>query len=318
MPVGEERFLDFERRIKASFKVFNASTESRLSQYITNESVDWDSLLINFRPITNMFASDLVNIMILGANLTAADVSRQLGETVVFNVAGSAAVSAYDELRFRVMQGLQQQQAEALLEMRRLAQNMTATRTANMVHDGLLLTGRQVRAVDNFRSMLENLDSNVLQRNLRDKRFDPTIVSAIDSGKKLKAAQIDKMVERYSQKQLKFRADTIATTESVRIANAADHLFYNQAVSDGEILEENVIRSWVTSKDEKVRPSHRATLNQKRELKKPFITGDGNSLMYPGDPSAPASDTIRCRCWVVTKIGRLPHESELPAYANVI
>ena len=28
----------------------------------------------------------------------------------------------------------------------------------------------------------------------------------------------------------------------------------------------------------------------------PFRSGNGNALRYPGDPQAPASDVIQCRC----------------------
>lgn len=67
-----------------------------------------------------------------------------------------------------------------------------------------------------------------------------------------------------------------------------------QSLEDGEI--EPPTWEWVTARDERVRPSHRAMHGQVRPDGEPFRSGDGNLLRYPHDPSAPLSDRAGCRC----------------------
>ncbi len=55
-------------------------------------------------------------------------------------------------------------------------------------------------------------------------------------------------------------------------------------------------KGWDTQQDNRVRESHEPMNGQVRRWDEPFITGDGNYLMYPGDTSAPIKEWIRCRC----------------------
>jgi HK97 family phage portal protein len=52
---------------------------------------------------------------------------------------------------------------------------------------------------------------------------------------------------------------------------------------------------WLTRRDDRVRPEHRALHGTSTDLNKPFTTG-GVDLRYPGDPLAPANLSIGCRC----------------------
>lgn len=54
-------------------------------------------------------------------------------------------------------------------------------------------------------------------------------------------------------------------------------------------------KSWLSSHDEKVRPTHRLADGQAVALELPFLVG-GHPLMYPGDPLGPIQETINCRC----------------------
>lgn len=298
----EDRYPDFERRIRASFLTFNAEVSRQLQQFVTEEFIDYNAIQTGYRPLARKFSADLVNVMILGANLSAQEAADQLGSALAFNPAGFTAAQTFQELNARVIGILVEQQNEAIFEMRRIANTITPIRTAAMVRDGLTLTGRQVKAVDNFRRMLEENSSESLTRELRDHRFDGTIRRAIAAGKPLSIDEIDKMVHRYNERYITFRANTIAATEAVRIANEADDLFYRQALEEGDLGADQVFRKWVTSKDEKVRSSHRAIDEVVNPVGQPWVSGDGNSLRFPGDPRAPARDTINCRCWVSTEI----------------
>jgi len=59
-------------------------------------------------------------------------------------------------------------------------------------------------------------------------------------------------------------------------------------------------KTWRTRKDSHVRDTHRELEGVKISLGESFHTRDGDTLLYPGDPSADISNRIGCRCRIVT------------------
>jgi len=85
----------------------------------------------------------------------------------------------------------------------------------------------------------------------------------------------------------KVRADTIARTETVGANNAAAIEGYHQS----EVVAK---KEWLSSGDDRVRPSHQIDGEQ--------VPLDGvfsNGMKYPGDPDAPPEETINDRCTVL-------------------
>jgi hypothetical protein len=166
------------------------------------------------------------------------------------------------------------------------------------------LTETQVKAVDNYRRMLETADRTALRRQLRDRRFDPSVENAASGKKPLTTAQIDRMVDRYRERYLKFRATTIARTEAHTALNAGNHLAWQQIVSDGKVSANQVRRDWNYVHDKRVRHAH-ATLPSLNPdgvgLNQPFASELG-PILYPGDPNADPANTINCRCVVTARI----------------
>ena len=80
---------------------------------------------------------------------------------------------------------------------------------------------------------------------------------------------------------------------------------YLQAFDDGDLHPDLLTNEWHTAKDERVRSSHRSMHGQQRGFDQPFVSGSGHTLRFPGDPDAPASETVQCRCSMSTRI-RLP------------
>lgn len=160
------------------------------------------------------------------------------------------------------------------------------------------LTTRQSQAVLNYRRALENREANALTRALRDKRFDATVARALQNNTPLSKEQIDKMVNRYRDRWLKYRAETIARTEAMRGVNSGGMLAWQQAIDDGKVTAAQVVRFWVFTHDDRTRPNHRRIpgMNEKGVAwGEPYKTPDG-PLMYPGDPAGTPENTINCRC----------------------
>ncbi|WP_277426368.1 phage minor head protein, partial [Streptomyces sp. ADI96-15] len=87
------------------------------------------------------------------------------------------------------------------------------------------------------------------------------------------------------------REQRIAQTEASRAWNTST-LAAAQAASGPD---RPVVKQWVTRHDRKVRSAHDQADGQIRLLAEPFTVG-GVAMQTPGDPSAPASLVINCRC----------------------
>lgn len=99
------------------------------------------------------------------------------------------------------------------------------------------------------------------------------------------------------------RARTAAQTERTRALNGTrvsaairDYLDkYDKAVKDHRKRPELPVFQWVNPRTAKEpRHMHVAISGDKRPVGEEFLP----SLRYPGDPNAPASQTINCHCYV--------------------
>ncbi len=61
-------------------------------------------------------------------------------------------------------------------------------------------------------------------------------------------------------------------------------------------------KKWIAVPDERTRTWHLVMDGQEQELKDKFVDGNGNKLMYPGDPSAKPETVYNCRCGIETFI----------------
>lgn len=106
------------------------------------------------------------------------------------------------------------------------------------------------------------------------------------------------------------RANRIARTESTRAWNAG-------TLAAAEVItgpDRPLVKQWITRMDERVRASHREANGQLRLLAEEFDVG-GYAMMYPGDPTAPAAETINCRCILRTEPA--PRDSTLEGGPSV-
>lgn len=163
------------------------------------------------------------------------------------------------------------------------------------------LTEQQAGWVSNARDELLNLDSNYFTRALRDKRFDTTIRRAIEDGKPLTQAQIDKAITQMQNRAQRYRGETIARTESLNALRAGHHDAVAQAIDVGDVDERDTRHTWRATGGPRTRDAHAEADGQSKPWGVPFEVG-GELLMYPGDPSGSAANIISCRCHESTEI----------------
>lgn len=165
------------------------------------------------------------------------------------------------------------------------------------------LSSNQVRWVNNAVIYLQTLDEKYLSLGLRDKRFDKTVIKAIQSGTPLDQDTISKLTTAYKKNALKYRGEMVARTETMQSINRGEYASLQTGIEEGYFTERQITAYWDDSGDGRVRPSHRY-LAEKYNASNPikwgdsFVTARGERLRYPGDTSlgASAGEVIMCRC----------------------
>ena len=89
----------------------------------------------------------------------------------------------------------------------------------------------------------------------------------------------------------------IARTETTRVENSA----HQDIGEHGKKLGFKMKKRWIGTSDDRTRPEHNAADGQEVDIDKPFVVG-GEELMYPGDESGSAWNTINCRCTTINII----------------
>lgn len=104
------------------------------------------------------------------------------------------------------------------------------------------------------------------------------------------------------------RAVTIARTES---AGAMSSSTIQAALDRNAVLDEVLEQTWIATLDGKTRKTHWAADGQRVPLGGKFLLGMFD-VAFPGDPDAPAEETVNCRCRVAVLAAneKLPHERD--------
>jgi hypothetical protein len=164
------------------------------------------------------------------------------------------------------------------------------------------LTETQSQWVRNYERELRENPLLSLDRALRDKRFDGLVRRAgAEGAEPLTETQIGNMVRTYSNRALRYRAENIARTEALTSLHQGQQQAMEQAITAGVDVSSGT-GIWRATHDDRTRDSHAFMDGQERPWGEPFMDGDGNALLYPGDPTAPPETTINCRCWLEPNI----------------
>lgn len=236
--------------------------------------------------------------------LTRANVGR-----VVFDIVNAAAVAAMQANRLQLVREFtdEQRRATSLALISGVEAGQNPRVAARQFRDSIGLTERQWQAVFNYRRALESVGTDpsaaadALSRELRDKRTDRSIRAAVRRQRPLDPRQIDRMVEHYRGRYIAYRASVIGRTEALRAVNQANEEAYRQAIEAGTLNPDQLRRTWETRLDGRERDTHQLLNGQEKRWGEVWITRHG-AIRYPGDPEAPASETIQCRCAISTRI----------------
>lgn len=168
------------------------------------------------------------------------------------------------------------------------------------------ITSSQMAAVERARAELLSGDPAqlraYLQRGRRDKRFDKAVMRAISTETTLGRADVDRAVSRYSDRLLALRGALLARSEVMTALNGSKSEAMRQAIASGRVDVRDVTKVWRATHDGRTRFTHRVLHGQSVGFDDGFVSPSGAVLRYPGDPSAPASEHVGCRCVCEYKI----------------
>lgn len=210
-------------------------------------------------------------------------------------------------VRFSLEAGLQQGRnpTETARDVIGRVNSVTGRREGGIIG----LTAHQARAVETARQRLLSGDPDevrkVLDLGRRDKRFDRSVAKAVKEGKPLPQEFVARWTGRYADSLLKLRGDMVARTETIRALGKARDDAIRQQIAEGKIDAQDVTKRWVATHDGRTRFTHRALDGKRAEMNGVFHSPSGAMLAYPGDPNAPASETVMCRCSLIYDIDRI-------------
>jgi hypothetical protein len=143
-----------------------------------------------------------------------------------------------------------------------------------------------------------------LTRGLRDKRFDGAVRKAAAKGEPVPAELRGKMVTAYRNRALRYRAETIARTETIAALHTAQDQALDQAVGTGAIRQAQITMTWRSAHDARVRDAHRE-LDGETIRRGGVFQSELGPIRYPGDPHADIANTANCRCFLEPSVNFL-------------
>lgn len=173
---------------------------------------------------------------------------------------------------------------------------VTGTRSGGIIG----LTAQQSGYVANARQRLLSGDPASMREYLalgrRDRRFDATVKAAIEAEKPVPVDMVARITGRYSDRLLELRGEVIGQHETALSLFGARNEAFRQAIASGHVAAQDVTKTWHHFASEHPRMQHVAMAGQAVQFDQPFILPDGMAMMHPHDPSAPASQTLGCKC----------------------
>jgi F like protein len=159
-------------------------------------------------------------------------------------------------------------------------------------------SGRREGGVIGLASSQEQWLRNYSEALASDNPVDALSVRrAAEAGEDIPAELRGSMIDAYEGRALRYRAETIARSESITALHEAQQQSMEQAIESGAISADTVTFIWRTAGDNRVRDAHESMDGQTVAMGEMFVDGDGNELEFPGDPNAPPETVVGCRCW---------------------
>jgi SPP1 gp7 family putative phage head morphogenesis protein len=225
-----------------------------------------------------------------GAMTAIQSLPKAVGLNISFDLMNPESANFIQSYTFNLIQQVSQQTRDAVQQivLRAFKEGGHPYEQARAIKQVIGLTARQEHAVATYRAALRAGGSalqDALSRSLRDGRFDPTLIRAMRDQTPLRREYIDKLVARYRERFLIYRAKNIARTETIRASNKGQRELWRQAQQQG-LIPHTARRKWIVSGDDRTCPICLKLDGQTAGLNEEFAPG----ILEPPDPHP------SCRC----------------------
>lgn len=262
---------------------------------------DYQGVVREVESAARTFAAATHDGYIKGGKASSEWLDSKLPDKLVrFDVTNDRALYQARRNELELVQGFTQETRETVqnIIIDGTRESLNPRDIARDIHSSIGLTPHQEKAVRSYRRALENGDwSNALSRELSSGHGDRTIRRLQRDGGSLTPKQIDSLVSRYRDNALKWRAETIARTETLRNVHAGLDDGYRQAIERGDIEVDQLSKEWIHAGGGKhSRKDHQAMDGVQVKFNEDFVFSDGTRMRWPGDPRAGAAHVANCRC----------------------
>lgn len=257
------------------------------------------NLVLSVLRIRDPFTGSRVVLGFDGRALRAEQWAAQTSSRLITEIVEDQMQMAREVIRAGIEAGRNPRQVA--LDLVGRIDKMTGKRSGGFIG----LTRQQAQWVMNAEKQLRDLDAGYFSRGRRDKRYDRMVLRAIKDGKPLAEADIRQITQRYRDRLLNLRGETIARTEALNALRAGQLEGFRQLRDSGSVRDDQIIKTWSATMDGRTRHDHRLMDKQEvRGVDGAFTFPDGTRALFPGDSSlgASAKEVIQCRCWMSVKI----------------
>lgn len=179
-----------------------------------------------------------------------------------------------------------------------VARDIVGRMVAGKRQGGFLgLTSQQADSIIAGRAKLASGDPTLMREyldlKLRNRNYDAMIKRAIDAGKPITGADLDKIIQAHKDKALGYRGKMIAKNEVFTAQAAGREEGYRQVLDRDDV--ESVVVRWQHNLSEKPREDHVAMSGTVINLGETFNFPDAR-MAHPHDPAGGAKHSIGCRC----------------------
>jgi HK97 family phage portal protein len=230
------------------------------------KAIPWNEFESLELPIT----AELKSILTKSGKLGSLDLNDK-GINYAFNSADPVVTKWLKDQSGELISNITTSSREAIQSIltRGVSKGQTVDKISALIREEIGLHPRYADAVDKYRQLLED-------RYEREEIKDSALKAAAEA-------------EKYANKLLRYRADTIARTETIRASNVGIHESWRQAVENGLMDRDEWEREWVASDPCDLCLELDGT---RAPLFEPFVDEEGEEYDMPPDPHP------NCRCSV--------------------